>query len=75
VLCDLSRRFGNARALSRGIAVLLGFITPPAALLAFVDPGLQKDENCVALSRQASRGCAPVKKLPVSAITQSIRRK
>jgi hypothetical protein len=65
----------SAALVQGGIAVLLGFITPPAALLAFVDPGLQKDANCVALSRQASRGPAPVKKLPVSAITQSIRRK
>jgi len=65
----------SAALVQGGIAVLLGFITPPAALLAFVDPGLQKDANCVALSRQASRGPAPVKELPVSAITQSIRRK
>jgi hypothetical protein len=65
----------SAALVQGGIAVLLGFITPPAALLAFVDPGLQKDANCVALSRQASRSPAPVKKLPVSAITQSIRRK
>jgi hypothetical protein len=54
---------------------LLGFITPPAALLAFVDPGLEKDANCVALTQQASRGPAPVKKLPAGAIAQTARRK
>lgn len=65
----------SAALLQGGIAVLLGFITPPAALLAFVDPGLQKDANCVALTQQASRGSAPVKHLPASAITQTARRK
>ena len=65
----------SAALVQGGIAVLLGFITPPAALLAFVDPGLQKDANCVALSRQASRGSAPVKKVPLNAITQSTRRR
>jgi hypothetical protein len=65
----------SAALVQGGIAVLLGFVTPPAALLAFVDPGLQKDANCVALSRQASQGSAPVKKLPISAITHATRRK
>ena len=65
----------SAALVQGGIAVLLGFITPPAALLAFVDPGLEKDANCVALTQQASRGPAPVKKLPASAITQTTRRK
>jgi AsmA family protein len=61
----------SAALLQGGIAVLLGFIAPPAALLAFVDPGLEKDANCVALTQQASRGTAPVKKLPAGAVTQS----
>lgn len=65
----------SAALLQGGIAVLLGFIMPPAALLAFIDPGLQKDANCVALTQQASRGSAPVKKLPASAIGQTARRK
>ena len=65
----------SAAVLQGGIAVLLGLITPPAAILAFVDPGLEKDANCVALTQQASRGSAPVKKLPASAIAQTVRRK
>jgi uncharacterized protein involved in outer membrane biogenesis len=32
-----------------GIAVVLGFLFPPAAILPFVDPGLAKDANCSAL--------------------------
>jgi uncharacterized protein involved in outer membrane biogenesis len=65
----------SAVLLQGGVAVLLGLITPPAALLAFVDPGLQKDANCVALTQQASRGSAPVKRLPASAIAQTARRR
>jgi uncharacterized protein involved in outer membrane biogenesis len=65
----------SAVLLQGGVAVLLGLIAPPAAILAFVDPGLQKDENCVALSQQASRGPASVKHIPASAIAQTTRRK
>jgi uncharacterized protein involved in outer membrane biogenesis len=39
-----------------GIAVLLGFLFPPAAILPFVDPGLAKDANCSGL---VSRDMAP----------------
>jgi uncharacterized protein involved in outer membrane biogenesis len=59
----------SSALLQGGIAVLLGFIAPPAALLAFIDPGLEKDANCVALTQQASRGPAPVKKLRAGATT------
>ncbi len=44
-----------------GIAAALGVLNPFAALLAFVDPGLAKDANCVALSENARKGPAPVK--------------
>ena len=44
-----------------GGAVALGIVLSPlAALLAFVDPGLAKDANCAALDVQASHGSAPV---------------
>jgi uncharacterized protein involved in outer membrane biogenesis len=33
-----------------GAAILLGALLPPAAALAFVDPGLAKDANCRALT-------------------------
>lgn len=65
----------SAVLLQGGIAVLLGFISPPAALLAFVDPGLEKDANCVALTQQASRGPAPVKHFRSGTIAQTARRK
>ena len=32
-----------------GLAIALGLLFPPAAILPFVDPGLQKDANCAAL--------------------------
>jgi uncharacterized protein involved in outer membrane biogenesis len=35
------------------VAAALGALTPVAALLAFVDPGLAKDENCAALLQTA----------------------
>jgi hypothetical protein len=45
-----------------GIAVLLGvFLTPAAAILPFVDPGLGKDANCTALLTTAKAQGAPVK--------------
>jgi uncharacterized protein involved in outer membrane biogenesis len=45
-----------------GIAVALGsLLSPIAAILPFVDPGLAKDANCAALLGQASAEGAPVK--------------
>jgi uncharacterized protein involved in outer membrane biogenesis len=32
-----------------GLAVALGFLSPLAAIIPFVDPGLAKDANCAAL--------------------------
>jgi AsmA family protein len=52
---------GSAAA-QGGIAVALGFLSPIAALLPFVDPGLAKDADCVALSGQAANVQAPVRK-------------
>ena len=43
------------------IAVALGFINPLASILAFVDPGLANDQNCMALTSQAAQGKAAVK--------------
>jgi hypothetical protein len=44
-----------------GIAVVLGFLFPPAALLPFVDADLAKNTNCAALVAQAGTKSAPVK--------------
>jgi AsmA family protein len=40
----------RANLLARGaVAVVLGLIFPPAALFAFIEPGLGKDSECVAM--------------------------
>jgi uncharacterized protein involved in outer membrane biogenesis len=44
-----------------GIAAVLGFLFPPAAILPFVDAGLAKNANCAALVAQAGTKSAPVK--------------
>jgi uncharacterized protein involved in outer membrane biogenesis len=44
-----------------GIAAALGLVNPLAAILAFVDPGLAKDANCMALTSEAAQGKAAVK--------------
>ena len=45
-----------------GTAVALGtFLTPLAAILPFIDPGLAKDANCAGLVAQAGQQGAPVK--------------
>ncbi|WP_337189249.1 AsmA family protein [Phenylobacterium sp.] len=45
-----------------GVAAALGtMLSPLAAILPFVDPGLAKDANCGALIAEASRDGAPVK--------------
>ncbi|WP_245620159.1 AsmA family protein [Phenylobacterium immobile] len=44
-----------------GVAVALGtLLTPLAAILPFIDPGLAKDANCAALISEAGRQGAPV---------------
>jgi uncharacterized protein involved in outer membrane biogenesis len=45
-----------------GVAAALGFLTPLAAILAFVDPGLAEDANCSPLVRQAKAEGALVTK-------------
>ncbi|MET0987387.1 MAG: AsmA family protein [Steroidobacteraceae bacterium] len=53
-----------AKAAQQGaIAVALGAVTPLAAVLAFIDPGLAKDENCAAL-------LAPVRATPAQTLTE-----
>ena len=52
-----------------GIAAALGFLSPIAALLPFVDPGLAKNADCVALSTEASQASAPVKSKPAPSST------
>ncbi len=42
-----------------GLAVVLGLLFPPAAILPFVDPGLQKNANCAALLSDAHARGAP----------------
>ena len=44
-----------------GIAVALGVLVPPAAILAFIDPGLAKDANCGPLLADAKAKGNPVK--------------
>ena len=48
-------------ALQGGIAIALGILFPPAAILPFVDPGLEKDANCAGLLTQAKGQGAPVR--------------
>ncbi|HEY0265771.1 MAG TPA: hypothetical protein VGC16_03410, partial [Rhizomicrobium sp.] len=44
-----------------GIGAALGFLFPPAALLAFIDPGLAKDARCGPILADAKAKGAPVK--------------
>jgi uncharacterized protein involved in outer membrane biogenesis len=43
------------------VAVALGFLFPPAAILPFVDPGLEKDANCAGLLTEAKDQGTPIK--------------
>lgn len=43
-----------------GLAIALGLLFPPAAILPFVDPGLAKDANCSGLVTTAGAQGAPV---------------
>ena len=52
---------GAAIAQGGVAAALASFLSPLAAILPFVDPGLAKDANCGALVAQASRRGAPVR--------------
>jgi uncharacterized protein involved in outer membrane biogenesis len=54
-----------------GLAVLLGAVLSPlAAILPFVDPGLAKDANCTALLSGAKAQGAPVKARSIAAAAQ-----
>ena len=44
-----------------GIAAALGFLSPLAAIFAFIDPGLAEDANCRPLLAEAQAKGAPVK--------------
>ncbi|MBV9418948.1 MAG: AsmA family protein [Alphaproteobacteria bacterium] len=46
--------------LQGGLAAALGFLSPIAAILPFVDPGLAKDANCGGLTATAAAQGAPV---------------
>jgi uncharacterized protein involved in outer membrane biogenesis len=53
-----------------GLAATLGtLLTPLAAILPFVDPGLAKDANCGALLAEAGRQGAPVRTATVKPLT------
>jgi uncharacterized protein involved in outer membrane biogenesis len=53
-----------------GAAVTLGaLLSPLAAILPFVDPGLAKDANCAALIAEARADGAPVKTVSSKALT------
>ncbi len=56
---DIGVGAGQAAA-QGGIAAALGFLTPLAAVLPFVDPGLENDANCSALMVEARAARAPV---------------
>ncbi len=59
-----SPKFGvdvGAAATQTGVGIALGvLLTPLAAILPFVDPGLGKDANCAGLIQEAQAGRAPV---------------
>jgi len=52
---------GRAFAQGGVAAALASFLSPLAAILPFIDPGLAKDANCAGLLGQAAREGAPVK--------------
>jgi len=53
-----------------GAALTLGsLLSPLAAILPFVDPGLAKDANCAALLAEARAGGAPLKTVPSKPLT------
>jgi hypothetical protein len=64
---------GGAIAQGGVAAALATLISPLAAILPFVDPGLAKDANCGALVSSAAQKGAPVKTAPASHL-QTARR-
>lgn len=64
-----------AKALPQGgIAAALSFLSPLAAILPFVDPGLAKDANCAAVVNVGKQSGAPITR-KVKAQTTPARRK
>ena len=57
---------GQAIAQGGAAAALGAFLTPLAAILPFIDPGLAKDANCAALIAEAGQHGAPVKGQPTA---------
>jgi uncharacterized protein involved in outer membrane biogenesis len=55
---------GPALAQGGAAAALGAFLSPLAAILPFIDPGLAKDANCSALIAEANQHGAPVKTAP-----------
>jgi hypothetical protein len=55
-------RLETGHLLKQGaIGATLGtLLTPPAAILAFVDPGLAKDQDCVRMLAQAQGSSGPL---------------
>ena len=49
-----------------GMAAVLGFLNPLAAIIPFLDPGLAKDANCGPLLAQAKAQGAPVKSAAIA---------
>lgn len=49
-----------------GLAAALGFLSPLASIIAFIDPGLAKDANCGPLLQEAKTQGAPVKQSAVN---------
>lgn len=58
---DIGLSSGNTAAQTGVAAVLATLVTPIAAVLAFVDPGLADDADCGALLAEAKKKGAPVK--------------
>ena len=58
------------QAIGQGaLALGLGFLSPLASIIAFVDPGLAKDANCGPLLQEAKTQGAPVKQSAVNNAT------
>ena len=64
---------GRVAAQGGVAAVLTGLLGPLAALLPFVDPGLEKNADCIALMQEARTAPAPVR--ITTAITTELPKK
>jgi uncharacterized protein involved in outer membrane biogenesis len=66
----LGVRPGAAIAQGGVATALAAFLSPLAAVLPFIDPGLAKDANCQALLAAAKADGAPVKSLPPAKVAR-----